>query len=282
MDNLIKQMRVKFSGIDEGNVGESSRVRDRKMSSQKTRSFKGDNRRSQSWNKGQLSSRELKYDDDSDYMETDEFRTAVAAAAFAINSAEEQRRRTRRRRDDSLNKAKRKHDDGPVSVSSARKPRERIQLPSSSSLSNKMKNKEDEAVPISTPTLLPKKPSELQEKVPKIASRPRANTRLREESPRGSVDDATRNQTKPLQVQNLKATLQSSTTYTPKTEVGRKRSESRPEDVKGRCWEKTEMERVKERYERLNAKILEWENEKKVKAKKKLSRKKVSSISLFS
>ncbi|KVH96184.1 hypothetical protein Ccrd_001734, partial [Cynara cardunculus var. scolymus] len=153
MANLIKQMRVKFSGVEDGNVGETSRVRDRKLSSQKTRSFKGDNRRGQNWYKGQSSSREPRYDDDdSDYMESDEFRTAVAAAAFAINSAEEQRRRTRRRRDDGLKKGKRKQEDGQVSV----RPRGRIQLPSSAS--NKMKNKEDDTVPISTPTLFPKKP----------------------------------------------------------------------------------------------------------------------------
>ncbi|KAI3729237.1 hypothetical protein L6452_17890 [Arctium lappa] len=295
MDNLIKQMRVKFSGIEEGNVGETSRVRDRKIASQKTRSFKGDNRRSgQNWYKGQSSSsRELRYDDDSDHMESDEFRTAVAAAAFAINSAEEQRRRTRRRRDDSLNKSKRKqdHQDGPISV----RPRERIQLPSSSS--NKMKNKEDDSVPISTPTLLPKNPSELQEKLPRKASRPPGNTGLRDESSRESVgaprfvmkktppptpapidkqSDKTITNTKP---ESGFASSSHQQPTPPETKIDKKRSQSRLEDIKADVWEKTEMERIKERYEKLNAKILEWENEKKAKAKKKLSRKKDESES---
>lgn len=88
-------------------------------------------------------------------MESDEFRTAVAAAAFAIGSVEE-RRRTRRRRDDSLSKGKSKTDDGAVSVT--RRARERISSSSSSS-NNKMKNKDDNTVHMSTPSLLPKKSS---------------------------------------------------------------------------------------------------------------------------
>lgn len=109
-----------------------------------------ENRRGQNWYRGQ-SSRELTYDYDSDYLESNEFRTAVAAAAYAIVSVEE-RRRARRRRDDSLSKPKRKQEDG--AVSGIRRARERTL---SSSASHKMKNKEDDIVPISTPNLFSRK-----------------------------------------------------------------------------------------------------------------------------
>lgn len=89
-------------------------------------------------------------------MERDEFRTAVAAAAFAVGSVEEGRIPSQQR-DDSLSKPRRKHtEDGPVSVTRMARTRERM---FSSSASNKMKNKEDDIVPVSTPSLLSKKSS---------------------------------------------------------------------------------------------------------------------------
>lgn len=120
-----------------------------------------DGRRVQNWYRTQ-SSRELTYDYDSDYMESDEFQTAVAAAAFAIASAEE-RRRSRRKRDGSTlskqPKIRRQEDGHEVSVT--RKIKERMPSSSSSSASNyKMKNKmkeDHDTVPISTPSLLSRK-----------------------------------------------------------------------------------------------------------------------------
>ncbi|KAI3714307.1 hypothetical protein L1987_72904 [Smallanthus sonchifolius] len=235
--------------MEEIHEGENSNARDQKLPSQKTRSFKGDGRRVQNWYRGQ-SSRELTYDYDSDYMESDEFRTAVAAAAFAIDSVEE-RRRARRRRDDSLSKPKRKQEDGAVSVT------RRERTPSSSSASNKFKNKEGDTVPISTPSFLSKKFSEIQEKMPQRANSP-AKTELK---PEAGLASSSSTDKQPINQPSF-----------PATEVDRKRPKLRPEDIKAEVWEKTELERIKERYEKLNAKILEWENEKKAKAKKKLSR----------
>ncbi|XP_076900817.1 uncharacterized protein LOC143555071 [Bidens hawaiensis] len=190
-------------------------------------------------------------------MESDEFRTAVAAAAFAVDSVEE-RRRTRRRRDGGLSKPKTKQEDGAVSATASRRIRER--MASSSGASNKTKNKEDDMVPISTPSFLSRKFSELQEKMPQRANSP-ANTNTGFK-PQSSLPSSS-NDTKPTNY---------TTTQTGISEVNKRRSELRPEDIKAESWEKTEMERIKERYERLMVKILEWENEKKAKAHKKLSR----------
>ncbi|KAF5778680.1 putative remorin [Helianthus annuus] len=252
MENKLKQMRVKFSGIDdEMHQGETSH---RKLTSQRSRSFNGDGRRVQNWYRGQ-SSRELTNDYDSDYMESDEFRTAVAAAAFAVNSAEE-RRRARRRLDGSLSRPKSKQEDGAVSVT--RRIKERI--PSSSSARNKMKSKEDDNVPIKTPSLLSRKFSELQEKLPQRASSPAH----REPKPVAGLASTSGDQ---------KPTIQPPPPPPP-TEVDRKRPQLSPNDIKAEVWEKTELEKITERFDKLNAKILEWENEKKAKAKKKLSRNK--------
>ncbi|KAK1437712.1 hypothetical protein QVD17_03508 [Tagetes erecta] len=252
---MIKQIRVKFSGLEETHEGETSNVRDRKLQPQRSRSFR-DNRRVQNWYRGQ-SSRELTYDYDSDYMESDEFRTAVAAAAFAIASAEE-RRRSRRKRDGKQPKKRQESDGHEVSVTRSRI---KERMPSSSAASNyKMKNKqqqEDDTVPISTPSLLSRKFSELQEKLPQRAA---ANSPAKTETkPQGSLASASSSDHQP---------------ELPATEVDRKRPKLRPQDIKAEVWEKTELERINERYEKLNAKILEWENEKKDKAKKKLSKNK--------
>ncbi|KAL4569488.1 hypothetical protein LXL04_025126 [Taraxacum kok-saghyz] len=277
MENFIKQMRVRFSSMDEEIVEETS-VKDHNAPSPRTRSFKGDNRRGQTWYRRQ-SSREQRYDYDSDYMESDEFRTAVAAAAFAVGSVQEQRR-ARRRRDDSLRKGKSKLDDG--AVFATRRPKERISS-SSSFPSNKMKIKDDNAAPVSTPNLLPRKSSELQEKVSDKANRPKFKGEVLRETAGSSPFVMKTSDTFEKQSDNRKPESGFETSSHeqptekltfPPTEINRKHSEPTLEDVKADVWEKTEMEKIKDRYERLNAKILEWETEKKAKAEKKLSRNK--------
>ncbi|KAJ4796365.1 Remorin family protein [Rhynchospora pubera] len=46
-----------------------------------------------------------------------------------------------------------------------------------------------------------------------------------------------------------------------------------PGETKVDVWEREQMEKIRERFEKMNITILEWENEKKVKAKQKLERK---------
>ncbi|XP_071689249.1 uncharacterized protein [Rutidosis leptorrhynchoides] len=194
----------------------------------------------------------MAYENDSDYMESDEFQTAVAAATYAINSVEEQRRSRRTRRGDSLTKSKRKQES--IISSSPR---------------NKMKNKEDDTVPISTPRLPSIKFSELPENMPQRANSP-ANTGIKTPSfKKTSTSFDTRDQP----ISSGAQTPTNQPTFS-ETEANRKRSEPRLEDTKADIWERTEMEKITQRYNKINAKILEWENEKKVKAKKKLSRKK--------
>ncbi|KAI3731536.1 hypothetical protein L1987_62725 [Smallanthus sonchifolius] len=72
--------------VEEENKAQTSRViRDCKISSRRTRSSKGDGRKGQNWDRIQLSHEKNR---DNDKTEGEEFRTAVAAAAFAINFIE--------------------------------------------------------------------------------------------------------------------------------------------------------------------------------------------------
>nr|XP_043627120.1 remorin-like [Erigeron canadensis] len=84
MENLIKQFCMRIFHVEEENKAQTSRVvKNRKVSSRRTRSFK-DSRRGQSW--GRKLSSEISLDHDK--TEGDEFRTAVAAAAFVVSSIE--------------------------------------------------------------------------------------------------------------------------------------------------------------------------------------------------
>ncbi|XP_076923766.1 uncharacterized protein LOC143586000 [Bidens hawaiensis] len=86
MENFIKQICMRIFHVKEENNAQTSRViRDHKVSSRRTRSFKGDSRKSQDWGRRKPSHEKSR---DDEKVETVEFRTAVAAAAFAINSIE--------------------------------------------------------------------------------------------------------------------------------------------------------------------------------------------------
>ncbi|KAM3304334.1 eukaryotic translation initiation factor 5B isoform X1 [Capsicum chacoense] len=108
--DMLKQMRVKFSGIGEEEKGGSS-TRDRTIPPQRTQSFK-DTKRTPSWLYRQFirtMSRDYDSSDSVDYP------AAVAAAAFAVTSIEEKsvydHRRTNSGGDKPLTKIKSKADD---------------------------------------------------------------------------------------------------------------------------------------------------------------------------
>ncbi|KAL2484679.1 Leucine-rich repeat (LRR) family protein [Abeliophyllum distichum] len=85
MESLIKQTRVRFYGAREENKEESSSARDRNIQLQKSQSYREEKKRSQSWMRKRFS---RQMSSDYDFRGTD-YPTAVAAAAFAIQSHEE-------------------------------------------------------------------------------------------------------------------------------------------------------------------------------------------------
>ncbi|KAI3497793.1 hypothetical protein L1887_33337 [Cichorium endivia] len=217
MEGMLKQIRTIIFGVEEDNEAQTSRiVRDRKISSRRTRSSKGDSRKGQN-RPHRHPSRETSRDYDK--MEGEEFRTAVAAAAFVVNSIED------------------KED-------------EMKQEPSSNSR---------------------KSSSEIQE----VSSRPQTN----EDLPGGANNPTqTMVKTKPEDKVSEKTIV--STTNVEKTpnfvadkQLDEKMSKKELERRLGDVWEKTETEKVKERFMKVKARIFEWEKKKKLKAKKKLTRK---------
>lgn len=95
--------------------------------------------------------------------------------------------------------------------------------------------------------------TELQEKVPRERANSSANTELKDRGPRetGGSSPFFRRTSTSFDKQSDKRTpdsgLASSSAF-PATEVNRKLSEPRLEDTKAAVWEKTEMERINERY----------------------------------
>ncbi|KAI3818219.1 hypothetical protein L1987_12022 [Smallanthus sonchifolius] len=202
--------------VEEENKAQTSRViRDCKISSRRTRSSKGDNRKGQNWGRRQLSH---EISSDNDKMEGEEFRTAVAAAAFAINFMENKEQEIK---DDLNSTSKKSFSEVPPS------PKTNGDLPSEANQPKPTvaKSKSDEKTSVKTIG-----PTSLVEKTPNFV----ANKQVDEET-----------------------------------------SQKEPESRLGESdiWEKTQMEKTKERFMKVNARIFEWENKKKWKAKNKLIRK---------
>ncbi|XVE91583.1 hypothetical protein REPUB_Repub01dG0022200 [Reevesia pubescens] len=82
MENLMKQMRERFSGAGEGKTEESSSIRNQRIPPQKTQSFKGE-KRTQNWFQKQFSGKMMSRNHDSNH--TTEHVVGVAAAAYVIN-----------------------------------------------------------------------------------------------------------------------------------------------------------------------------------------------------
>ncbi|KAL2510086.1 remorin [Forsythia ovata] len=206
MESLIKQTRVRFYGAREENKEESSSARDRKIQPQKTQSFRGEKKRSQSWIRKRFS-RQMSWD--YEFSGTD-YPTAVAAAAFAIQSHEESTTMDQKKIPDYKTA-------GPAP--SFKK--------TSTFSDNKTTttNKPEEAVPSKNAAA---------GRTPTIPSRP------------------------PPEVQPV--------------ETRRSSRKPGPGETGADAWEKAEMARIKQRYQKLNMTIENWELKKKMKARKKLDR----------
>ncbi|XP_059643950.1 uncharacterized protein LOC132285761 isoform X2 [Cornus florida] len=84
MESLIKQRRVRFTGLEQDNKEDPNSIRERSTPPQRIESFEGE-KKTQNWFQRQFSGQMNRDYDSSD----GEFATAVAAAAFAIHSFEE-------------------------------------------------------------------------------------------------------------------------------------------------------------------------------------------------
>ncbi|KAM7484409.1 hypothetical protein LguiA_000418 [Lonicera macranthoides] len=222
-------------------------------------------RKGQNWFVRQFS-REMSQD--YGYADDAEYSTAVAAAAFAINNFEESKTQAQRGTNESpgttwtkiMSKAEDRTSTESKKISdqvSDKRPKESVG-PSQSSIKRTPTTKEEGLN--STASALPEKTSA---SAPSIKKTPTfADTNL--------SSTATTKPENAVPKPNIPSTKQS--TVAP-TEIRRQPSiKSGTGNTKADDWEKAEMMKIKERYEKLSAKILDWENKKKTKAKRQIER----------
>ncbi|KAA8529371.1 hypothetical protein F0562_033830 [Nyssa sinensis] len=255
MDSLIKQMRVRFPGVGEEKKEETSGAKDRKIPPQKTQSFKGEKKKTQNWFQRQFF-RQMSRDDFSD---GGEYAIAVAAAAFAISSLEE-----------SSIPDQKKTSEGPATSFTTTKSKTedtepgRVSRRFSGEASVKNLEVPDKGAPVSEATN------------EKMLEKPVGPTPSFRKTPTLGEQLNITGSTKPgsaVPKPDITSSASTEQPALPPTEIKRQ-SSTIPKigETEADAWERAEMDKIKERYENLNTKILTWEGNKKKKAKRQIDR----------
>ncbi|MED6157597.1 hypothetical protein PIB30_024767 [Stylosanthes scabra] len=245
MENFFNQVRTKFPGVEE-NQDVHGGSRDQKIQTQKTESFK-EKKRGQNWLQkiGRKTSRDF---------DTEEHAAAVAAAAFAIDSKEDLEHKS----EASLTKTKSKVEGIKSTISLLGSASKRH------SGSFRSKDEEGEKVPLSSVTE-EKKPEKEITHAPSM----KKSSSFPDEKPKTSAAEVPappirrQSSAKPAPVRQASPVARTATETQTGSGIG---------DSKAIEWEKTELEKIRERYEKLKRTIDDWENKKKVKAKRKLNK----------
>ncbi|KAH6755362.1 Remorin family protein [Perilla frutescens var. hirtella] len=256
MESLIKQTRSRFGGSKEDRS--SSSTADKKIPPQKTQSFR-EKKKSQGWVKKQLP-RQMSWEYD---FSSSEYPTAVAAAAYAIQSLEESNSWDKKERDygtdKSLSKKKSRVDE------TEEQPEPLKSVLRSSDETSRSSFKDDGST--STSKRLPdKKPT----KKISFADMEEVSNNKAEKLPVQKVPSLNR---PPSFAEQLNmAALPKPERQPTITQPFQSARTPGPQDSVADAWEKEEMASIKERYEKLRATIDEWELKKKKKAKRKTER----------
>ncbi|XP_060215162.1 uncharacterized protein At3g61260-like isoform X2 [Lycium barbarum] len=265
--DMLKQMRVRFSGIgEEEKGGSSSNTRDKTIPPQKTQSFK-DTKRTPSWLYRQFI-RTMSRDYDSSDVE---YPAAVAAAAFAVKSVEDKSGYYDHRRthsggaDKPATKIKGKPQDiakRPEKFSDEGSKLPDKSLPVRSATINPEPVKSVPSIK-KTPTFGDNKPgSEVAEQAKRVPSMKKTLTL----SDQSTDIRAPKTPEVPVSDPALKPTRPSS------SQTRQSSSQPGSGNSKADIWEKEKMEKIRERYKKLIKEIVEWETKKKQKARRKLDR----------
>ncbi|XP_027361961.1 remorin-like isoform X2 [Abrus precatorius] len=238
MENLFNQIRVQFTGAEEKKAGLGG-TKDQKIPIQKTQSFKEKKEGGQNWFKKQFA-RKTDRDDDSRDME---HAAAVAAAAFAINLQDVSEHESKTK-EASFTKTKSKVDGTKSSISLLGSASKRL------SSSFKLKDDQGGKVPKSSVT---------DEKKPEGAITPAPSmkktstfTDTKPEIPSPIIPPPPSTKHDPLRQ------------TTPPTDTERQKNADE--------WERTELENIRQRYDKLREKIDSWESKKKMNARRKLEK----------
>ncbi|XP_057948756.1 remorin-like [Malania oleifera] len=252
MDALIKQMGLRY-GAGEENKEQPSVNRERSIPLQKTLSFKGEKKKNQSWLRKSFS-RQRGQDDDSKEIE---YATAVAAAAFAINSLEESgipiQKKTSEVPETSKAKVKSKKEDTAIAIPEPGKVSRRF----SGETSMRSSEGPDMIVPISD-AALEKMPGKTVGPAPSIRKTPTVDNQLKNTSSQNQETAAP----KPEAPSALQQPAFQST-------GAKRQSSTRIGGTKADAWEKAEMDKIKHWYEKLSKTITSWEENKKKKARRR-------------
>lgn len=255
MDNLLKQIRVRFSGLEEDS--EPNVTREKRIPPQKTQSFKTGKAKVKNWFQRQLSGRSS----DSDTSDDGEFETVIAASAFAITSVEDDSITQKRSPETSLTKMKSRKEENLAGTSDSGK--------ISRSLTREPSVKKPEVTQKKTPenaATSQKMPENATGKVPSI----KRTSTLSETQPsdKSIVKSETVKGTMPKRSVsfNHKPTAP---TNNYRTQEGSSADKNRIADA----WEKEKMAQIAKRYERQKSEILTWENEKQTQARRRMEKK---------
>ncbi|KAL2344614.1 hypothetical protein Fmac_005899 [Flemingia macrophylla] len=274
METLMKQIRVKLTGAEEENKADLGGSRDQRVATQKTPSFK-DKKKVQNWFQRQFS-RSMSHDYDSLEME---HATAVAAAAFAIFSQEiSQIPQQKKARDPQpWDKAKSTVEFGstskPISGSfkhtndQRNKATEDLKRPEkainpgpsmrrSSTFGEKLKSTIEDKKPV-----IP-----APKKIPTFGDDHLVNTdEIKPETPHPKVPPPVH---QPVSLRSPPPPLPPPPPFT----KGSTSARPGARETKADAWEREELEKIKERYEKLLETIKSWENRKRMKARRKLNK----------
>ncbi|KAL2542903.1 Remorin family protein [Abeliophyllum distichum] len=270
MENLIRQTRVRYSDAGKANREESSSSIDIKIPSQKSQTFKGENKRGQSWLRRQFSrqmSRDFDFNDDAL-----EYPTAVAAAAFAIHSLEEPRIW-----DQNKTAAYGSADaSSPKMNNTAEVPgilRKRS-VSFSDEISQTSSKDHDARVPVSSSTSRLKMPEKEVVPAPSMKKRPTFTDAQPEKSvPQKAAEPSQSMRPTRTRSERPESVAPKPESVVPKPERPPSRHFSpRPGDTMADTWEKAELARIEEKYERLRTRIQIWETNKKEKARRRLEK----------
>ncbi|KAF8040431.1 hypothetical protein BT93_B2608 [Corymbia citriodora subsp. variegata] len=265
MEQLLKQTRLKFSGVGQEKAEGTSSFKDREIPAQRTQSFKGD-KRSKSWLQRQFTKQTSRSDEP---IGEDELAAAVAATTLAVINIEDStapdRSPTSAGPERTLTRTKSKRQDvstqletGEESIkSTGRKitidgPAQPMQR--SPTFAEKLSESTEDAKE-GAPT--PPKPSPSIKKAPSSADKQfKKVTSMKPEI-------------SPSPAPALLPTIKPAAPPPPKLKT-RQTSAIPGSESKADAWIRQELSRIKQRYDDLKSTINSWETKKKKKASSKL------------
>ncbi|XP_052312762.1 remorin 1.4 isoform X2 [Populus trichocarpa] len=260
MENMLKQVRVRFSGQEKPEEPRSARQR--RIPSLKTPSFKDNtqNKRPQNWFRRQFSG-QTNQDYDSNRTEQ---AVAVAAAANAITSLNAssipEQKKISKGPETSMTQADRKREGlaGLISESGKGSKSQDTEVPETAT----KEKTTSAAAPWVKRTLTPTdKPAPSMKKTPTSNESAEPMTDVLPIKPKITVPKPELPPTSKPAIPPTRPAIEDGTDAD--------------------AWERAELSKIQKRYEQMNATILSWENKKKEKARKRLRKTEVCFIYIF-